>query len=214
MKSLIMGGLCVAAAALAEADSLLTANTAAIDARARAEVARRHPDLRANDMVLTYMSWSRSFPESEFGQLSIYYDLPWAIATNTVQTVPLEKRLNVQVTMDESGWIRPGPSGVRTQIMTRSVARPEPGPESGKLILLNFKDSPLEHVLVFYADLKGLPLANEVSAPHEISCKSSSRLTVEQTFDFIDAVLAEQGIAIVEEKGSLRAVERAVGSPP
>ncbi len=66
-----------------------------------------------------------------------------------------------------------------------------------KLILLNFRDSPLEQVLEFVADLVGRTLIRSPGINATITLKSQTRLTVREAMQAIEAVLAMNNVTLV-----------------
>lgn len=69
--------------------------------------------------------------------------------------------------------------------------------EPEKLILLNFRDSPLDQVLEFVADLLGRTLIKSPGINATITLKSQTRLTVKEAMQAIEAVLAMNNITLV-----------------
>ena len=74
-------------------------------------------------------------------------------------------------------------------------AQPSGGAE--RLILLNFRDSPLDQVLEFVADLRGRTLIKSPGINATITLKSQTRLTVSEALEAIEAVLAMNNISLV-----------------
>ncbi len=66
-----------------------------------------------------------------------------------------------------------------------------------KLILLNFRDSPLDQVLEFVADLIGRTLIRSPGINATITLKSQTRLTVREAMQAIEAVLAMNNVTLV-----------------
>ncbi len=71
------------------------------------------------------------------------------------------------------------------------------GSAGEKLILLNFRDSPLDQVLEFVADLMGRTLIKSPGLNATITLKSQSRLTVKEALQAIETVLAMNNITLV-----------------
>jgi len=69
------------------------------------------------------------------------------------------------------------------------------GPE--KLILLNFRDSPLDQVLEFVADLMGRTMIKSPGINATVTLKSQTRLNVKESLQAIEAVLAMNNITLV-----------------
>lgn len=76
---------------------------------------------------------------------------------------------------------------------------PAPAAAAGaeKLILLNFRDSPLDQVLEFVADLLGRTLIKSPGINATITLKSQTRLTVKEAMQAIEAVLAMNNVSLV-----------------
>ncbi len=72
-----------------------------------------------------------------------------------------------------------------------------PGGASEKLILLNFRDSPLDQILEFVADLMGRTLIKSPGINATITLKSQTRLTVSESLEAIEAVLAMNNVSLV-----------------
>lgn len=91
--------------------------------------------------------------------------------------------------------------------VTPQQARPTGGE---KQLQLNFRDSPLEQVLDMVAELLGKTIIKSPGISATITLKSQSRLTVEESLQAIEAVLAMNNITLVPmgEK-FLRAVQTA-----
>lgn len=70
-------------------------------------------------------------------------------------------------------------------------------PGAEKLILLNFRDSPLDQVLEFVADLLGRTLIKSPGINATITLKSQTRLTVREAMQAIEAVLAMNNVSLV-----------------
>ena len=66
-----------------------------------------------------------------------------------------------------------------------------------KLILLNFRDSPLDQVLEFMADLMGRTLIKSPGLNATITLKSQTKLTVPESLQALEAVLAMNNITLV-----------------
>ncbi len=66
-----------------------------------------------------------------------------------------------------------------------------------KLILLNFRDSPLDQVLEFTADLLGRTLIKSPGLNATITLKSQSRLNVREALQAIETVLAMNNVSLV-----------------
>jgi len=182
--------------------TIFYADSEAIDRLAKAEVAVRHTDIPANDLVLMQITWSKDYANepSSWPPIRIDYTVNGRVETNIIGIEPIEKRLEVRVYMDESGGIPPGYMGVQTTIVSRSAYRPPPENQNvpgTKMLQLNFRNSPLDHVLSLYAELKGLSYVKNDSVHREITAVSSSRLTVDHACSFIESVLKEQGITLI-----------------
>jgi general secretion pathway protein D len=76
------------------------------------------------------------------------------------------------------------------------VAQPPQGGNE-KLILLNFRDSPLDQVLEFVADLMGRTMIKSPGINATITLKSQTRLTVPEALQAIEAVLAMNNVTLV-----------------
>lgn len=80
-------------------------------------------------------------------------------------------------------------------------APPAPAAPAGsaaeKLILLNFRDSPLDQVLEFVADLQGRTLIKSPGLNATITLKSQTRLTVREALQAIDTVLAMNNVTLI-----------------
>ncbi|HMP77738.1 MAG TPA: type II secretion system secretin GspD [Kiritimatiellia bacterium] len=75
---------------------------------------------------------------------------------------------------------------------------PAPAASSAdRLILLNFRDSPLDQVLEFVADLLGRTLIKSPGLNATITLKSQTRLTVPEALQAIEAVLAMNNVTLV-----------------
>lgn len=66
-----------------------------------------------------------------------------------------------------------------------------------KLILLNFRDSPLDQVLEFVADLMGRTLIKSPGLNATITLKSQTRLTVKEAMQAIETVLQMNNVSLV-----------------
>lgn len=73
----------------------------------------------------------------------------------------------------------------------------ETGTANEKLILLNFRDSPLDQVLEFVADLMGRTLIKSPGINATITLKSQTRLTVKEAMQAIETVLQMNNVSIV-----------------
>lgn len=69
--------------------------------------------------------------------------------------------------------------------------------QADKLILLNFRDSPLDQVLEFVADLMGRTLIKAPGINATITLKSQTRLTVREALQAIETVLAMNNVTLV-----------------
>lgn len=65
------------------------------------------------------------------------------------------------------------------------------------MILLNFRDSPLDQVLEFVADLMGRTLIKSPGINATITLKSQTKLTVRESLQAIEAVLAMNNVTLV-----------------
>lgn len=75
---------------------------------------------------------------------------------------------------------------------------PAPGGTANeKLILLNFRDSPLDQVLEFVADLMGRTLIKSPGLNATITLKSQTRLTVKEAMQAIETVLQMNNVSLV-----------------
>ena len=74
---------------------------------------------------------------------------------------------------------------------------PASGSANEKLILLNFRDSPLDQVLEFVAELMGRTLIKSPGLNATITLKSQARLTVKEAMQAIETVLAMNNISLV-----------------
>ncbi len=92
--------------------------------------------------------------------------------------------------------VPPSPSGT-----PRPSAPPSPSASDTRggerLILLNFRDSPLDQVLEFVADLRGRTLIKAPGVNATVTLKSQTRLTSSEALEAIEAVLAMNNIALV-----------------
>ncbi|MCZ7591797.1 MAG: hypothetical protein M5U15_06435 [Kiritimatiellae bacterium] len=91
--------------------------------------------------------------------------------------------------------IHPLPVWAQESSPTTTITTPPTGAE--KLILLNFRDSPLEQVLEFVADLLGRTLIKSPGINATITLKSQTRLTVKEAMQAIEAVLAMNNVSLV-----------------
>ena len=90
---------------------------------------------------------------------------------------------------------QPGqPPGMPTDGANDSMTSGQ-GPE--KLILLNFRDSPLDQVLEFVADLMGRTMIKSPGINATVTLKSQTRLNVRESLQAIEAVLAMNNITLV-----------------
>jgi general secretion pathway protein D len=71
------------------------------------------------------------------------------------------------------------------------------GTAADKLILLNFRDSPLDQVLEFVADLQGRTLIKSPGLNATITLKSQTRLSVKEALQAVDTVLAMNNVTLV-----------------
>ncbi|MFH0907302.1 MAG: type II secretion system secretin GspD [bacterium] len=71
------------------------------------------------------------------------------------------------------------------------------GQGTEKLILLNFRDSPLDQVLEFVADLLDRTMIKSPGINATVTLKSQSRLNVKESLQAIEAVLAMNNITLV-----------------
>lgn len=97
-------------------------------------------------------------------------------------------------------WIAAGllPPSIRP-ISVYAQQPPAPGGTGGeRLILLNFRDSPLDQVLEFVADnLLNRTIIKSPGLNASITLKSQTRLTVREALEAIEAVLAMNNISLV-----------------
>jgi general secretion pathway protein D len=90
------------------------------------------------------------------------------------------------------------PVYVPAQVPGAPPAVPNPGlPGTEKLILLNFRDAPLDQVLEFTADLLGRTLIKSPGLNATITLKSQTRLTIPEAMQAIDTVLAMNNVSLV-----------------
>jgi general secretion pathway protein D len=73
----------------------------------------------------------------------------------------------------------------------------ETGTGADRLILLNFRDSPLDQVLEFVADLLGRTLLKSPGINATITLKSQTRLTVKESLQAIESVLSMNNVSLV-----------------
>lgn len=71
------------------------------------------------------------------------------------------------------------------------------GSGSEKLILLNFRDAPLDQILQFYSELTGRTMIKSPGINATITLRGQTRLTVDECMVAIDAVLAMNNVALV-----------------
>lgn len=91
------------------------------------------------------------------------------------------------------------PARMPARAQTPPSAPPEaaPGSAGEKLILLNFRDAPLDQVLEFSADLVGRTLIKAPGLNATITLKSQARLTVKEAMQAIETVLAMNNVSLV-----------------
>ncbi|MCP5487120.1 MAG: type II secretion system secretin GspD [Verrucomicrobia bacterium] len=77
------------------------------------------------------------------------------------------------------------------------TATPAGGDASSRLILLNFRDSPLDQVLDFVAELRGKTMIKAPGINATITIKSQTRLTEEEALVALESVLAMNNITLV-----------------
>lgn len=87
------------------------------------------------------------------------------------------------------------PAPVPAPAPTLVPATPAAGPE--KLVLLSFKDSTLDQVLEFVADLLGRTMIKSPGINATITLKSQTRLTVREAMQAIEAVFAMNNVTLV-----------------
>jgi len=66
-----------------------------------------------------------------------------------------------------------------------------------KLILLNFRDAPLDQILQFYSELTGRTMIKSPGINATITIKGQTRLTVAEAMQALDAILAMNNVALV-----------------
>lgn len=95
---------------------------------------------------------------------------------------------------------RPSPVSAQGGPPSPSISPPPSagqGVGNEKLILLNFRDSPLDQVLEFVADLQGRTLIKSPGINATITLKSQTRLTVREAMQAIETVLSMNNVTLV-----------------
>jgi len=67
-----------------------------------------------------------------------------------------------------------------------------------KMVMLNFSNAPLDHVLDFYEEVSGLSVTVAKATYPTITMRTEKRLTVPETLSLIESNLARLGIALVK----------------
>jgi hypothetical protein len=210
--------LLATASTAAWAQNLVTADTAKIDQLARKAIQAQYPEIAVDELLLNHIRWSQDYPTNEttFRKLPISVSYQQREATtNVVAGEPLEKRIGYAVRMGMTGDVPQALLGVHRTTNTLSVSRSNSS-TSGQLMLLNFRNSPIEQVANFYADVTGISVAIAPGVHGSITCQSATRLSLTDACKFIEAVLNEAGFLMLKQAdGSLligAATQQAVGA--
>lgn len=104
---------------------------------------------------------------------------------------------SVSVLAQPPGLPVPAPEGMPSAPAPVAPAARGATDASSRLILLNFRDSPLDQVLDFVAELRGKTMIKSPGVNATITIKSQTRLTEEEALVALESVLAMNNITLV-----------------
>lgn len=110
----------------------------------------------------------------------------------TARTRPYHK-MNTAIALTTMAWLMLG-AALQAQVVP-PLSTETDAPE--RLINLNFRDSPLDQVLVFYSDLTGRTMIKAPGVNATITLRGQTRMTEREALQAIESALAMHNVALV-----------------